>query len=1277
MQQEEKLERPNINSRSTSASSKSSLNSIPSKLLNANSAMVSTTLPSTRPGPTNMVTPTMPHNAAFDPLTPPLHLMQNDIQRPGITPSNESKNSTDSLKPQVLCKKCAEPISKGQAYELGGDKWHLKCFVCYKCSKNLDCDSDFLVLSSGSLICSNCSESCKVCHSKIDEGAIILSNSNEVYCPACFKCCKCDEKITNLKYAKTKRGFFCLSCHEKLMERRKKYLENRQSKQGSAEDSSGQSQPLWGTHRSKKNLPILPPPRRDKEVQKHRSAITVENTNMTQQYVLPTSVSSLGLALSSSKSSFTSDEHSNSSPKPPVRSPNRSKQIVKQKYVTPMDSPSDFEQYQTAYMNDSSKNDVESVNDSKKLADPINFQNTSMDLLPKTSESSEENGDNDITKTESNTNIPEKPSTIKDTSLDAGFHSRNSSWASSTNAGLNFTPTASSNVKAFQSLKKDSANAEHGFKVPERSHSRKASANSETFTYKAHSRKASIDDILESTLENNADDEKMLLLNRTPLRNSSVVSVLRSPHTVEGPFDAPGSATKNENNSLDPNLQTSTFRSAENEMFVTAPNTGDNNGQNSTHSLQNSIHDLTLPSPARMNAFRFARESDTKNEVQYLGETLQSNRQKSVMSTPKKVGRSLSLKSPKKFFTSLKSHSNNSTPKQLQQPQQSPFSAQHQRQYSNGSNFDSHSGWGVRASNFSISRTPPVPSVDSVRLRTHKKSNSSSSGFPINGRFRPETNNDNNGTINTLEQNNNAQNKPKTGMYSANATNPLSEQTLMDGDIAAIKLQQQLKQYHSGKSKPKGHRKSASASSVMTSDTSRMASGDSVVSKASDDPNPLPNLADFPEFQSGNNTDALSKRNSTYFDNDGGEEEEEEEEEEIKSTSLQLRKLRLELLSMENTKKMLQNDIENLQRQKAKLSSEINELHLSSSRMNSIAESANTEPNYPNKHRFSEISTSSLGNEGNGSSSASAEQGSVSNSIQNSNNNLGNKEVLKPKFWRSIFSGKSNSSSHENNRISRSQSSGSIYQAPNHSEVSLETLERQINSGTSTSIEDGDLSLIQRCEFEKSAVPAVLKYCIEYIEGDVEWLQTEGLYRKSASKTVIESFEEQLYHHILNIPSLSYDQYKSKIDDVISQREDFQDCHVIASVLKRYLRKLPIPVIPFSLYEQFLSVFKQSSNIPKGSSEKFSDTYLLTQVWKNLALLPQEHFIALKAIVHHINIVSQYSNDNLMNLHNLSLVFAPGVIRDYDGSFEISDIKEKNELIEFMAINESKLMVRD
>lgn len=140
--------------------------------------------------------------------------------------SVDSVISGDS-KELPVCVKCKEPITTGHAYELGYDRWHIECFACHKCDRLLTCDSDFLVLGTGALICFDCSDSCKSCGKKIDDLAIILSSSNEAYCSDCFKCCKCHENIQDLRYAKTKKGLFCLHCHEKLLAKRRTYDEKK------------------------------------------------------------------------------------------------------------------------------------------------------------------------------------------------------------------------------------------------------------------------------------------------------------------------------------------------------------------------------------------------------------------------------------------------------------------------------------------------------------------------------------------------------------------------------------------------------------------------------------------------------------------------------------------------------------------------------------------------------------------------------------------------------------------------------------------------------------------------------------------------------------------------------------------------------------------------------------------------------------------------------------------------------------------------------------------
>ncbi|KAG7747674.1 hypothetical protein KL912_003046 [Ogataea haglerorum] len=119
------------------------------------------------------------------------------------------------------CKNCQNSITEGQAYELGGERWHIECFRCSKCDKELGVNSNFLMLGTGSLVCSECSYSCKSCGKKIYDMAILTGD--QAYCANCFKCKSCKRPIEDLRYARTSKGLFCMPCHHKLVERKRKY----------------------------------------------------------------------------------------------------------------------------------------------------------------------------------------------------------------------------------------------------------------------------------------------------------------------------------------------------------------------------------------------------------------------------------------------------------------------------------------------------------------------------------------------------------------------------------------------------------------------------------------------------------------------------------------------------------------------------------------------------------------------------------------------------------------------------------------------------------------------------------------------------------------------------------------------------------------------------------------------------------------------------------------------------------------------------------------------
>ncbi|KAK6203536.1 Rho-type GTPase-activating protein [Scheffersomyces amazonensis] len=139
------------------------------------------------------------------------------------------------------CKKCNQLIYEGHAYELGDDRWHIDCFKCSKCSSSLGCNSNFLVLGNGNLICSNCSYNCKQCGKKIDDLAILTGD--QAYCSNCFKCRSCKQNIEDLRYARTSKGLFCMDCHEKLMLKKKRYDAKKKLKQLQEQQEQQQTPP--------------------------------------------------------------------------------------------------------------------------------------------------------------------------------------------------------------------------------------------------------------------------------------------------------------------------------------------------------------------------------------------------------------------------------------------------------------------------------------------------------------------------------------------------------------------------------------------------------------------------------------------------------------------------------------------------------------------------------------------------------------------------------------------------------------------------------------------------------------------------------------------------------------------------------------------------------------------------------------------------------------------------------------------------------------------------
>ncbi|KAG0353469.1 hypothetical protein BG005_007258 [Podila minutissima] len=187
--------------------------------------------------------------------------------------------------------------------------------------------------------------------------------------------------------------------------------------------------------------------------------------------------------------------------------------------------------------------------------------------------------------------------------------------------------------------------------------------------------------------------------------------------------------------------------------------------------------------------------------------------------------------------------------------------------------------------------------------------------------------------------------------------------------------------------------------------------------------------------------------------------------------------------------------------------------------------------------------------------------------------------------------------------------------------------------------------LQDQVEREKRTIPLVVEKCIEAL--DMRGLEVEGIYRGSGtaseSRKLVEAFNND------HPPDLR-------------DPEIYQDVCSITSLLKLFLRSLPEPLIPSYLYDGFMDAIDLPSH--EAQLHEFS---------KLVCRLPEAHFQTMKALMQHLDRVTQNSCVNRMNAKNLSVVFGPTLMRNPDPSKEIMDVTYKNLAIEFLILHTDDL----
>ncbi|XP_008567967.1 PREDICTED: GEM-interacting protein isoform X1 [Galeopterus variegatus] len=197
-------------------------------------------------------------------------------------------------------------------------------------------------------------------------------------------------------------------------------------------------------------------------------------------------------------------------------------------------------------------------------------------------------------------------------------------------------------------------------------------------------------------------------------------------------------------------------------------------------------------------------------------------------------------------------------------------------------------------------------------------------------------------------------------------------------------------------------------------------------------------------------------------------------------------------------------------------------------------------------------------------------------------------------------------------------------------------------------------------------VPFVVTKCTAEIEHRA--LGVQGIYRVSGSRVRVErlcqAFENG--HALVELSGNSP--------------------HDVSSVLKRFLQELTDPVVPFHLYDAFISLAKTLHADPGDDPGTPSPSHEVIRLLKTLLVqLPDSNYNTLRHLVAHLFRVAAQFEENKMSANNLGIVFGPTLLRPpcgpgAAGANPVScllDSGHQAQLIEFLIIHYEQIFGMD
>lgn len=130
-------------------------------------------------------------------------------------------------------------------------------------------------------------------------------------------------------------------------------------------------------------------------------------------------------------------------------------------------------------------------------------------------------------------------------------------------------------------------------------------------------------------------------------------------------------------------------------------------------------------------------------------------------------------------------------------------------------------------------------------------------------------------------------------------------------------------------------------------------------------------------------------------------------------------------------------------------------------------------------------------------------------------------------------------------------------------------------------------------------------------------VEEEGLFRIAAGASKVRCMKLRLDSNCLDLESAV----------------EYRDPHIIAGVLKSYLRQLPEPLLTHHLYEEWMAAAKLQSSDSR-----------LQAILNVVQKLPQSNLYNLRYIIKFLALLTKHQDVNKMSPQNLAIVIAPNLL---------------------------------